>query len=40
MREIEKEADASGLSYEDMMENAGRELAYVIAELQIGRAHV
>jgi len=33
MREIEKEADASGLSYEDMMENAGRELAYVIAEL-------
>ncbi len=33
MREIEKEADASSLSYEDMMENAGRELAYVIAEL-------
>ena len=33
MREIEKEADANGLSYEDMMENAGRELAYVIAEL-------
>lgn len=33
MREIEKEADANGLSYEDMLENAGRELAYVIAEL-------
>lgn len=33
MREIEKEADANGLSYEDMMENAGRELAYVILDL-------
>ncbi len=33
MREIEKEADANGLAYEDMMENAGRELAYVIADL-------
>ena len=33
MREIEKEADANGLSYDDMMENAGRELAYVIADL-------
>ena len=33
MREIEKEADANGLSYEDMMENAGRELAYAVADL-------
>jgi len=33
MREIEKEADANGLSYDDMMENAGRELAYAVADL-------
>ena len=33
MKAIEKEADANGLSYDDMMENAGRELAYVIADL-------
>ncbi len=33
MREIEKEADANGLPYEDMMENAGRELAYIIGDL-------
>jgi NAD(P)H-hydrate epimerase len=33
MKAIEKEADEKGLSYADMMENAGRELAYVIADL-------
>lgn len=33
MREIEKDADANGLPYEDMMENAGRELAYAILDL-------
>jgi NAD(P)H-hydrate epimerase len=33
MKAIEKEADEKGLSYSDMMENAGRELAYVIADL-------
>jgi NAD(P)H-hydrate epimerase len=33
MRAIEKEADASGLSYADMMENAGRGLAEVILDL-------
>ena len=33
MLAIEKEADASGLSYDLMMENAGRGLADVILEL-------
>jgi hydroxyethylthiazole kinase-like uncharacterized protein yjeF len=33
MRAIEKEADASGLSYVEMMENAGRRLAEVVLEL-------
>jgi NAD(P)H-hydrate epimerase len=33
MKAIEKEADEKGLSYADMMENAGRELAYVISDL-------
>src|SRR5574340_208425 len=33
MKAIEKEADEKGLSYADLMENAGRELAYVIADL-------
>ena len=33
MKAIEKEADAGGLSYADMMENAGRELAYAIEGL-------
>src|SRR5574338_1196120 len=35
MKSIEKEADEKGLSYADMMENAGRELAYVIADLPV-----
>ncbi|MGE5251776.1 MAG: NAD(P)H-hydrate epimerase, partial [Bacteroidota bacterium] len=35
MKAIEKEADASGLTYSDMMENAGRELAYAIAEVPL-----
>ncbi len=33
MRAIEKEADANGLSYSQMMQNAGQELAEVIADL-------
>jgi len=35
MKAIEKEADGAGLTYADMMENAGRELAYVIADLPL-----
>ncbi len=35
MRAIEKEADASGLTYAQMMENAGQGLAEVIQELPI-----
>jgi NAD(P)H-hydrate epimerase len=30
MREIEKQADAGGVSYAEMMENAGRELAEIV----------
>jgi NAD(P)H-hydrate epimerase len=33
MRAIEKEADANGLSYAEMMENAGRGLAEVVLDL-------
>ena len=33
MKAIEKEADESGLSFADLMENAGRELANIIADL-------
>lgn len=33
MKAVEKEADEKGLSYADLMENAGRELAYAIADL-------
>jgi ADP-dependent NAD(P)H-hydrate dehydratase / NAD(P)H-hydrate epimerase len=33
MREIEKEADVNGLTYAQMMENAGRGLAEVVREL-------
>jgi len=33
MREIEKEADANGLPYADMMENAGRGLAEIVSEV-------
>jgi NAD(P)H-hydrate epimerase len=33
MREIEKEADANGLPYAEMMENAGRGLAEVVNEI-------
>src|SRR4030067_110680 len=35
MQAIEKEADASGLTYDQMMENAGRGLADIILELFI-----
>ncbi|MBK8421657.1 NAD(P)H-hydrate dehydratase [Candidatus Villigracilis saccharophilus] len=33
MREIEKEADANGLTYAEMMENAGRGLAEIVNEV-------
>ena len=33
MQEIEKEADASGLTFDQMMENAGHSLADVILDL-------
>ncbi len=33
MRDIEKEADANGLPYADMMENAGRGLAEIVNEI-------
>jgi NAD(P)H-hydrate repair Nnr-like enzyme with NAD(P)H-hydrate epimerase domain len=33
IRDIEKEADANGLSYAEMMENAGRGLAEVVKEI-------
>jgi NAD(P)H-hydrate epimerase len=33
MREIEKQADANGLSYAEMMENAGRGLAEAVSEI-------
>jgi len=33
MREIEKEADANGLPYAEMMENAGRRLAEIVNEI-------
>ncbi|MBK8420843.1 NAD(P)H-hydrate dehydratase [Candidatus Villigracilis saccharophilus] len=33
MREIEKEADANGLPYAEMMENAGRGLAEIVNEI-------
>jgi NAD(P)H-hydrate epimerase len=33
MREIEKQADASGISYSQMMENAGRGLAEIVDEI-------
>ena len=33
MRDIEKEADANGLSYAEMMENAGRGLAEIVNEI-------
>ena len=36
MLAIEKEADAAGLTYKQMMENAGKGLADVILELEIG----
>jgi hydroxyethylthiazole kinase-like uncharacterized protein yjeF len=35
MKSIEKEADSNGLTYDQMMENAGRGLAEVIQELPI-----
>ncbi len=35
MKAIEKEADASGLTYDQMMENAGQGLAEVIQDLPI-----
>ena len=33
MRDIEKEADANGLTYAEMMENAGRGLAEIVNEI-------
>ena len=33
MREIEKQADANGLTYAEMMENAGRGLAEIVNEI-------
>jgi len=33
MREIEKQADANGLPYAEMMENAGRGLAEIVNEI-------
>ncbi|MGZ9235457.1 MAG: NAD(P)H-hydrate dehydratase [Anaerolineales bacterium] len=38
MQAIEKEADASGLTYDQMMENAGRGLADIILSLHVGDA--
>ncbi len=38
MRAIENEADANGLSYAQMMENAGRGLAEVVQELRIDQS--
>jgi NAD(P)H-hydrate epimerase len=38
MQAIEKEADASGLTYDQMMENAGQGLADIILSLHIGDA--
>ncbi|MBK6646396.1 MAG: hypothetical protein IPG44_11745 [Anaerolineales bacterium] len=42
MRAIEKEADAKGLSYAQMMENAGRGLAeylHNLGEKRLGNRH-
>ena len=33
MQEIEKEADANGLTFDQMMENAGQGLADVVLDL-------
>jgi NAD(P)H-hydrate repair Nnr-like enzyme with NAD(P)H-hydrate epimerase domain len=38
MQAIEKEADASGLTYDQMMENAGRGLADIILSIHVGDA--
>ncbi len=35
MKAIEKEADEKGLSYADLMQNAGRELAFAIADMVV-----
>ena len=35
MRDIEKEADANGLPYAEMMENAGRRLAEIVNEIAL-----
>ena len=35
MREIEMEADANGLPYAEMMENAGRGLAEIVNEISL-----
>ncbi len=36
MQAIEKEADAGGLTYDQMMENAGQGLADIILDLYAG----
>src|SRR5436190_12573706 len=38
MQEIEKEADASGLTFDLMMENAGRGLADIILDIYVDEA--
>ncbi|HLO17566.1 MAG TPA: NAD(P)H-hydrate epimerase, partial [Anaerolineales bacterium] len=40
MQAIEKEADASGLTYAQMMENAGQGLADIILGLYVGEAEL
>ncbi|HSL43872.1 MAG TPA: NAD(P)H-hydrate dehydratase [Anaerolineales bacterium] len=40
MQAIEKEADAGGLTYDQMMENAGQGLADIILELYTGEAEL
>lgn len=40
MQEIEKEADAGGLSFDQMMENAGQGLAEIILDLYAGESEL
>src|SRR6266498_815893 len=40
MQAIEKEADASGLTYDQMMENAGQGLADIILSLYVGETEL
>ena len=36
MRDIEREADTNGLTYAEMIENAGRGLAEIVNEIALG----